>query len=327
MEEKLLNDVFNVVRKGNSEDVTKINIRISENGVRVSFKKKKNFLKNFVEKIKKIFEEKGTTMYVLDTCALCSNEAMKIIKEAKKVVLTNGVICEMDKYKKAKGSFGNNVSTILKQSALDQKQEKFICVQEEIVSDYNDDNLINYCKKIKRRAILLTADNDLANKAKVHNIKYIHFESKEKNDKKVNGEEKVQEQETKVDSEQKDNKKAFFNRPAELKPLLSKDNNGWILKARNTPYVREMVVRNNQLLAKEVEQYHSENVRLEDKDMIYKIVKSQGKITVCIFEMNDSTGIEKIKEMNLSTINELYREIQLEDLADIIKSFLTVQYN
>ena len=33
--------------------------------------------------------------------------------------------------------------------------------------------------------------------------------------------------------------------------------------------------------------------------------------------------IEKIKEMNLSTINELYREIQLEDLADIINKSLS----
>ena len=109
----------------------------------------------------KFFRRKEKVL-VLDTSALETKETMKIIEKASKVVLLTGTIREMDKYKDAGGNLGDNIRTVSRKSREDEKSKKYICVAGYEKNHYQDDNIIEYCRKNKN-AIILTNDNNLCN--------------------------------------------------------------------------------------------------------------------------------------------------------------------
>lgn len=133
----------------------------------------------FINIIKRRAEEDdGKRAIILDTSALCTQRAMQIIEESSKVYLLTGTILEMDRLKHEKGIFGNNIRAISRKSREDSKSEKYICIAGYDKEDYQDHNIIEYCKKNKK-VTLLTADNNLCNLAKAYNITYIFVEVEE----------------------------------------------------------------------------------------------------------------------------------------------------
>lgn len=150
-----------------------------------------NFLKKMKELLNSKKEETEERIYILDTCALHSSEAMQIIEEASKIILLTGTIKELDDHKNDGGSFEKNIRTIAKESRIDSDGKKYVCVagyeKYKTQGDenkkyrcidgykkykYQDDNIIDYCKKHKN-VIILTCDNNLCNTAKAYGIPYI----------------------------------------------------------------------------------------------------------------------------------------------------------
>lgn len=132
---------------------------------------------NFFNKMKELLnskkEETDERIYILDTCALNSSEAMQIIEQASKIIILTGIIEELDKNKyNSNKKFSENVCTICRKSREDQNSEKYVCVAGYDKHTYQDDNIIDYCKEHKNVTIL-TCDNNLCNKAKAYGIPYI----------------------------------------------------------------------------------------------------------------------------------------------------------
>lgn len=125
------------------------------------------FLRKVLEKLNK--KEK---VIVLDTSALETKKALEILEKATKVILLTGTIREMDKYKDAGGNLGDNIRTVSRKSREDEESKKYICVAGYERNNYQDDNIIDYCRKNKN-AIILTNDNNLCNMAKAYGIPYI----------------------------------------------------------------------------------------------------------------------------------------------------------
>lgn len=117
-------------------------------------------------------ENKGRTI-ILDACALKSQEAMKIIEEAEKVIVLTGTIAELDKHKnRGSEEEKKNIRTISRKIREDTKSKKYVCIAKYNKYRYNDDNIIDYCIW-NEGAIILTCDNLLCAKAKAHGIEYI----------------------------------------------------------------------------------------------------------------------------------------------------------
>lgn len=142
---------------------------------------------NFFKKVLQNFKSKkqeSERIYILDTCALKTRKSIEIIEEASKIILLTGTIRELDRYKKEKSLYGSNICIISKKSREDEKSEKYICVAGYEKYNYQDDNIIDYCRK-HRDVTILTSDNNLCNMAKAYNISYIFLEEDEQEEKKL----------------------------------------------------------------------------------------------------------------------------------------------
>lgn len=130
----------------------------------------------WIKKLKDLFvkKEKERTI-IVDTCALHSQETMEIIKNASKVILLTCILEEMDNHKWDKKDLGINIRKITRESRIDKNSEKYVCVAGYEKYDYNDKNIIDYCKK-HRKTIIVTSDNYVCNMAKAYKIEYIFIE-------------------------------------------------------------------------------------------------------------------------------------------------------
>lgn len=123
------------------------------------------------------------TVLVVDCSALQVKESLKVINSYKTVVVSVETIEEMEKHKHEKSIFGKNIRRFLKMNAKDQDCNKFVVVETEKISEYPDNNIINYCKG--KDVILYTGDNGMASKAKAYGIRSIIAEIKICNKKKA----------------------------------------------------------------------------------------------------------------------------------------------
>lgn len=138
----------------------------------------------FFQKIFEIFKKKEKErIIVLDASALKIQSSMKIIEQASKVILLIGTIRELDNAKDKDNTYGWNARIISKKSREDENSQKYICVAGYEKNSYQDDNIIDYCKKNKN-TVILTNDNNLCNKAKAYHIPYIFAKDEAKKIKK-----------------------------------------------------------------------------------------------------------------------------------------------
>ena len=139
-----------------------------------------------------LFRKKETSIeekIIIDTSALKSKAAMKIIDKSKKVILLCEIIDEMDKFKKQNNLFGSNIRELARKSREDENGRKYICVKGYGKYKYNDKNIIYYCR-LHRNAVIVTCDNLLCNHAKAYGIKYIFLEDSKKKSSKVKSKKK-----------------------------------------------------------------------------------------------------------------------------------------
>ena len=135
----------------------------------------------FFQKICEILKSKEKKrIIVLDASALEIQSSMQIIEQSYKVILLTGTIRELDNAKNKNNIYGVNARIIAKKSREDENSQKYICVAGYEKNSYQDDNIIDYCRK-NRKTVILTNDNNLCNMAKAYHIPYIFAEDEEQN--------------------------------------------------------------------------------------------------------------------------------------------------
>lgn len=217
------------------------------------------FLRKVLEKFKK--KEK---VIVLDTSALETKKALEILEKATKVILLTGTIREMDKYKDAGGNLGDNIRIISRKSREDEESQKYICVTGYERNHYQDDNIIDYCKK-NLNAIILTNDNNLCNMAKAYGIPYIFPQDE-----------------------------GLQN----IKGIIMKDGNLYIPKGKGEKVA--FVVRNGEIIQESLDY----GIKLQVKDIIYKVKYKGDLINISsyqIINMEHKRYAKHIISLNIKT--------------------------
>ena len=200
------------------------------------------FLRKVLEKFKK--KEK---VIVLDTSALETKKALEILEKATKVILLTGTIREMDKYKDAGGNLGDNIRIISRKSREDEESQKYICVTGYERNHYQDDNIIDYCKK-NLNAIILTNDNNLCNMAKAYGIPYIFPQDE-----------------------------GLQN----IKGIIMKDGNLYLPKGKGEKVA--FVVRNGEIIQESLDY----GIKLQVKDIIYKVKYKGDLINISSYQIRN----------------------------------------
>lgn len=200
------------------------------------------FLRKVLEKFKK--KEK---VIVLDTSALETKKALEILEKATKVILLTGTIREMDKYKDAGGNLGDNIRIIFRKSREDEESQKYICVTGYERNHYQDDNIIDYCKK-NLNAIILTNDNNLCNMAKAYGIPYIFPQDE-----------------------------GLQN----IKGIIMKDGNLYLPKGKGEKVA--FVVRNGEIIQESLDY----GIKLQVKDIIYKVKYKGDLINISSYQIRN----------------------------------------
>lgn len=271
----------------------------------------------FIKKMKELLnskkEETEERIYILDTCALHSNEAMQIIEEASKVIILTGTIRELDKYKNDYSSFGDNIRTFCKKSRLDQNGDKYVCVsgyekhdyKEEdnkkyVVLDkyekyiYQDDNIIEYCRKHKN-VIILTCDNNLCNMAKAYGISYIFPKRDEKEKTEVDNTSIVKEEVVETKTAQKVNIRGIKFENDNLY-ITNENANRFYLVIRNGIPINANSAKKRKLEVGD----HVFKIKMKNENVIivaYKIIEISPSMHA-IEIINAKVAMQEIEELN-----------------------------
>lgn len=132
---------------------------------------------NKQQKQKEKFSKKQSTInkepvgIVVDACVLRHANIFSVLERYSKVILITDVIRELDKLKTENTLVGRNAREILKRCAQDIHANKYQVEVANQISNYTDENLIEYCKD--KNVILYTSDHALASLAKGYGIPYL----------------------------------------------------------------------------------------------------------------------------------------------------------
>ena len=121
-------------------------------------------------------KDKKDKNIVIDTSSVKAGNFFTVLNLHDKVYILLGVLEELERLKDKEGIKSkerNNITKLMRESALDRDGEKYVLVMEEQVDSYVDNNILNFCIKHKEEGIVLyTDDAILANKAKMNGIDY-----------------------------------------------------------------------------------------------------------------------------------------------------------
>lgn len=291
------------------------------------------FLQKVSEMLNSKKEETEGRIYILDTCALHSSESMQIIKEASKVIILTGTIKELDDHKNDGGSFGDNVRSISKASRIDQNGEKYECVAgyEKRTTDekyqcidgyekykYQDENIIDYCRKRKnRKVIILTCDNNLCNNAKAYRIPYYFPKRDDDKVKKKNRSER----DKSIASENTSNisiKKNYAN--TEIKDI--KYMNGELYSIESNSPNTNFIIRSGKVINNNL----NNGIKLEIGDSIFSVKSKNEKVVIvkCIIdEIQPSSYAHQVNNFTVEDITSLQKENLPKEVEEKVKDLLT----
>ncbi len=135
------------------------------------------------EKENKVVKKSTKKSLVVDTSALGKKGAFEFIMTYSSVILIVDVVRELEKRKTSAGVLGRNVRKLLAESAKDNDGKKFKIEIAKVVSNYTDENLLNFCKG--KDVILYTADNAMATMARAYEIEYVLAEDAQQEDEEL----------------------------------------------------------------------------------------------------------------------------------------------
>jgi len=286
----------------------------------------------WLEKLKK---ERRVRQIILDTSALQSSKSMEIMNDEKtKVILLTGTVLEMDKWKEAKGIFGNNVRAIARKSREDVNSERFVCVAGYEKYSYQDKNIIAYCKKNKKTTIL-TSDNNLCNLAKAHKISYIFLENEkhEKDEIEKPVEEKEEIIESITENTQENNVEEVIGNGSKEDTIEEKEEKQVPIKKHITFHQKSIhvnstlgfytysLLENEEGITEKLNDY-------KEGDFIYEILCSKKRpymkiMKYKIIKNGYELDVEEIQKQEVYCMNEIFRtrfsdEVQ-EEILKIFK--------
>lgn len=234
---------------------------------------------------------------ILDTCALESEKVFDIIDMNSKVILLTGTLNEMDnkkleKERKGKGNdtFLYNLRELARRSRKDEYSEKYICIPGYDKYDYNDKNIIDYCKS-HRNTTIVTGDNLLCSHAKAYNIPYIFLE-------RAKQEENIEIKEKESSSELKES----IQKGTTIKEVIYKRGNLYIYRQQEKQKIflfREGVIVDNII---------GKMIMLKKGDIIYRLKGTSNQIKFVEWE------IQEISENNYAFCK---RNESINECADI----------
>lgn len=274
-----------------------------------------------VQKLREILEKSNPKerTVIVDTSALHSKECMKIIDEADKVILLTGIISEMDKLKHVKNLQGVNIREVSRRSREDKEGKKYVCVSQYQKCKYQDDNIIDYCKR-HRHTIILTSDNNLCNKAKAYGISYIFFEAKKKKKSKQKEEKKITEpRDTPSGNVQNENTE---NHPKEKK--IKGECPEFYFYPR---WIRAKKIKGYKIffrVERDGVQIKTQDYKLGDTIYMCKYDIKHNRLELYVYKIvlkDEQYGIEKMYEYDIKFINEFYRVKCSEELRDQMTEF------
>lgn len=253
-----------------------------------------------------LFRKKETSIeeqtIIIDTSALESKDVMKIINKAKKVILLSEIIDEMDKFKKQNNLFGFNIRELARKSREDEAGRKYICVNGYGKHNYNDKNIIYYCR-LHRNTVIVTSDNCLCNHAKAYGIKYIFLECIKKKSLKVKKKKKSKIIRQQVKSVVYKNQKLYFI-------TKQKSENLFLFRDGNL-----------------IQDISEKMVEIKLEDVIYEIKKGKDCITLLEYEIqviskNNYAFCKEKEEIKVSEINKVDEKKLPKEIVESIYKFL-----
>lgn len=258
--------------------------------------------------------------YILDVCALHSNETMQIIEKASKIILLTGTIKELDDHKNAKGILGNNIRKVGRESWIDQNGEKYQCVAgyEKKINKkqkyqcingytkykYQDDNIIDYCKEHKG-IIILTCDNNLCNTAKAYNIPYIFPKRTIENKKTSTNSESSNKQEAITEQE----KTAKVKNTSVNIHGTEYINGNLYIDSKETGKVN-LVLRNGNV----INDNSNDKIKLEIGDYVIKLKKRNERVIIVKYKIENIAASFYAAEIGSANVN-------LDTIKDLTNKF------
>ena len=171
-----------------------------------------NARRKLLESKSYIFSNNANPNFVLvDTCAFQFKKGLEIIDNAKKVIIINSIMKEMNKVQKklAGEKLGRTIRFYKKEIAAKEKY-KIISNKKSINSNYCDDSILEFLSGIPKneeRPTLLTADVELTERAKSYGFEYILIVNNTSNEDKKK--EKMLEPIVQIEEENSDKNESF----------------------------------------------------------------------------------------------------------------------
>lgn len=257
---------------------------------------------------------------LLDTSSFQFQKGIELIEKSTKVTLLHSVLEEMDEQKaklnkkehisREEKFFLENIILYEKQSL---KKSKYHLVFDKIKSknDYEDDNILEFIKSIseEKRPTLLTADRNLALRAKSYGFEYILIANYLI--KKCESEKKQETKKEKINGELIKDKINLFGIEFQLK-----ETKITIKKYNPKPQVYFV----NGKTIKLSEKYDEKNITsFEYITILVKLEKYKKLKIVKVKIVNEELEKEVIE---CKTVNEIYKQKMPETLLDIAKNIL-----
>ena len=136
-----------------------------------------NARRKLLESKSYIFSNNANPNFVLvDTCAFQFKKGLEIIDNAKKVIIINSIMKEMNKVVSKRRKNVKKAICFYRKEIVAKDKYKIIANKKEINSNYCDDSILEFLDGIsedEEKPTLLTADIELAERAKSYGFEYI----------------------------------------------------------------------------------------------------------------------------------------------------------
>ena len=228
-----------------------------------------------------IFSNNANPNFVLvDTCAFQFKKGLEIIDNAKKVIIINSIMKEMNKVQKklAGEKLGRTIRFYKKEIAAKEKY-KIISNKKSINSNYCDDSILEFLSGIPKneeRPTLLTADVELTERAKSYGFEYILIVNNTSNEDKKK--EKMLEPIVQIEEENSDKNESFEvlpkNKTFQFYGATFKVKNEEIFIKKFNPHAKVFISATNKIT--EVTEINTKKiVKISEFDNIVVLARSQ----------------------------------------------------
>lgn len=288
-----------------------------------------NARRKLLESKSYIFSNNANPNFVLvDTCAFQFKKGLEIIDNAKKVIIINSIMKEMNKVQKklAGEKLGRTIRFYKKEIAAKEKY-KIISNKKSINSNYCDDSILEFLSGIPKneeRPTLLTADVELTERAKSYGFEYILIVNNTSNEDKKK--EKMLEPIVQIEEENSDKNESFEvlpkNKTFQFYGATFKVKNEEIFIKKFNPHAKVFISATNKIT--EVTEINTKKiVKISEFDNIVVLARSQKNRDIKGTKIVIVDGEIQCEEEIYTFLNEIYLSKMLpEELQNEAKKLM-----